>query len=196
MAILTRKQFKNEISKTFKDITKSNRHDGKKLMDASLCQFDKCNEDLIKFRESRLTDEERKKCEKTSNNKFIKQIKCNIKLLEKKGHYGNRVKLNHCIANKCPEDIKIGVELMKKNQDKKNKKRTCLKCTDELKKSDDANIEYLISSNECSKKYDNYEKYELCRVKNYKKYKKHLDNYTNCYKKDCENVKKSKKNKK
>ena len=135
----------------------------KRCMDATMCQYHKCNPELDAYRSSMLTKDEREECDKSKN-----YFKCVMDKAKEKGTHDKHAMLNHCIANKCPEDLQFTIEFNKKIHEEFSKRNECKPCQTLLEESDKANIDSIIQTNECNKKHTTAKDQEKC-IKKYSK---------------------------
>jgi len=136
------------------------------------CRYEKCKQQVINTENALITDEERKKCGNNMNTKsnINNNVKCISNLMKLKKYEEHYANLEHCKANKCPEDYKMITKLNKyisENMDKKYAKKFKIlnKCRDNYCKTelDKRNkFDSYTLENECYKKYNNFKDQHKC----------------------------------
>lgn len=180
---VTEKEFQKDIKSICSFLVgKKDKKNHDKCMNVTMCQFHKCNEELNAFRDARLTEEERNKCHE--NKKFSEMLKCSSKIMKKKDFHNKHAKLEHCIANKCPEDHKFAEELdeIVKN---KFKLKSCEKCDKEEEMRDNAIKNHLKVSNDCKRIHDTEKSQYKCSKKAISQVGKTSSKYLSCRTKYC-----------
>jgi len=184
---VSEKKFKNELKKMCNFVsTSSKKKDKDECINAFMCQFHKCNNELNEFRNARITDEELKKCKK---NKNIKE--CLNELRKNRDFDNKKSNLEHCISNNCPIDIEYGLKNLDRHKINDNEK--CEKCEKENNLYYNLIKEKLLKKNKCSKKYSIHKKQSKCaenKVLSNKIQKSMINNYK-CISKLCQSPEKT-----
>jgi len=167
----------------------------KECENATMCRWDKCQQEVIDTHNARITDEERQSCH---NKDFMKQFNCQEKLTKKKGLQDKMAMEEHCVANKCPQlnefIKKIGAQVIKQFKSKRNSKSKfaaideCLhkNCSKEQEDEDKTEKQKSDKRYECVKTYKTKKEQDKCSEPSLKQSKKSREKFHKCREKHCD----------
>ena len=185
-----KKAFEKDIKSICRIISSKDKKTHKRCMKVQMCQYHKCNPELDAYRSSILTDAEREECNKSKNS-----FKCVMDKAKEKGTHDKNAMLNHCIANKCPEDYEYISEIRNKENEEQSKSNECKPCQTLLETRNKANMDYIIQNNECNKKYTTEKDQEKCGKKYSKTMSKTMEDFHRCRFTHCKSNKNNQSNK-
>lgn len=164
----TYKKFLKDIKNTCNVFVGKDKKNKKQCLDTYMCNWNKCSNEYNDWNNSIMTDEDYKKCE---NKDYKKQNKC-IEEFHKKNDVENKyARYTHCVANKCPESVKITTNITNKFRKEilKLYSKDCNACDKELQQANKHDMNDLELSTKCSKKFNNFKQQNICLSRIHKK---------------------------
>ena len=165
----------------------------KECVKVSNCKLDKCKQQVIDYENALPSDEERELCNKEAKNDYAQEFECIAKIGRERNPDSHNAKLEHCVANECPNIYEFNKKVVSHMMDGNGKKKTykqqcaqkhCKNEIDEIKQND-----FIEFDNICNKKYNNIKEQSKCKKKGSKIYNKKIVSAKKCAEKHCTETK-------